>query len=252
MSRTPKLLGDSELLQNKKSYIELEKNNQNKRRWMYLGAGSVSLTVVIFIIIAVVYRNEDSYLSDVILPKGFTISLFGTFPFIPRSIVSTKAGNVFIGSEDNVYWIVAKNNKANDFIGISNSIPCPCSVALFEDTLFISGQGSLWRIQNVDDNAVNGTFQLELLCDSIPFISNRTGDNKWYYITVNKNGVVFMNLGVSYDDSVSGWWDKLNSSFGKILSFQPPFYNKPDDFAIGIKSSGGIASDPVTSKLLPI
>jgi len=169
----------------------------------------------------------------------------------PRSLVVSSKGNVYFTAlnSNSIYGILSNSEgtKAESTIEIATDRNCPCSVSLYNGDLYFSEQGTISKISSVDTQLKVGTVpddQIELVNDQIP-IGNYTAAHNDHYLTFDKNGTLYVSVGVPYNDTAQNWSNYIhNTNFGNVLKFGPNEYNESQVYAKGLKYSAGMVVDP--------
>jgi glucose/arabinose dehydrogenase len=183
-------------------------------------------------------------LSQIKLPPGFHISIFGRIPYA-RSLAIGANGTVFVGTKQqggNVYALVDANNDgiAEKTYLIASGLNEPNGVAFRGGALYVAEINKVWRIDNIENNLAHPG-QHVLVSNDFP--SNLT--HGWRYIGFGPDDKLYVAIGDPCNACDSAAEDARFASIVRMNADGSGF----ETFAKGIRNSVGFDWQPQTNKL---
>lgn len=175
-------------------------------------------------------------LSDLILPPGFTISIFARVDD-PRQMALGDKGTVFVGSrrEGKVYAITDENGdaQADSVVIIDEGMQMPSGVVFFQGDLYVADVNRILRYDDVESNLSTPPVAT-LITSQLPDASH----HGWKVLAVSASGDLYVPVGVPCNicapESIFGTILKMDSKTGHYTVF-----------ASGVRNSVGLELDPV-------
>ncbi|MDI9356723.1 MAG: sorbosone dehydrogenase family protein [Chitinophagaceae bacterium] len=159
---------------------------------------NIIIGVVIFLFHNCSAQKKDEFLgiSSLILPKGFTISVYAQNVVNARSMVMGTNGMLFVGSRDEgkVYGL---KDTDGDFIvdtqyTIATGLKMPNGVAFKDGSLYVAEVSKLWRYDAIESRLLKSQpLDPKLIYDDYPTDRH----HGWKYIAFGPDGKLYIPVG---------------------------------------------------------
>ena len=198
---------------------------------------------------------EDSPLSKIKLPPGFSIELLSVVPGA-RSMVQGEEGMIFIGTGgfanalDKVYvlWDKNKNDKIEktEMRIIAENLDNPNGVAFRKGTLYIAEENSVKKFENITEWVKSTSSEDRLASDKLVSLADfeNHGGHSWKYIRFGrapKDHLLFVTVGAPCNVC-------LDPGFAAIYTIDVNT-GKKEIYAEGVRNSVGFDFHPVSGDL---
>eukprot|EP01120_Amphizonella_sp_Union-15-10_P014292 TRINITY_DN6878_c0_g1_i1.p1 TRINITY_DN6878_c0_g1~~TRINITY_DN6878_c0_g1_i1.p1 ORF type:complete len:431 (-),score=49.17 TRINITY_DN6878_c0_g1_i1:49-1341(-) len=222
--------------------------------------GIIIIIALIIAVIVLASRNNGNKNNNVTpgiakLPPGFILtnySILEDSKSYPRTLALSSNGNIFfstVGSGPSVIYAIKPTEAELQTPRVVTTIQdCPCSVATYENALYISSQSKIWIIRDVDSKIDELPVDPEIFFSDIPSTIYDSVNNK-KVMTFDGDGNLYIAVGVPFNDASLGWQFYWNDTFGAIYRILAPDYLVIERYASGIRNSVGMATDPFTGHL---
>ena len=180
-------------------------------------------------------------LDKIILPAGFTISVYAEVPNA-RSITLSPAGVLYVGnrSEDKVYAVTDENKdgKADKVYTIASGLNTPNGVAFKNGHLYIATISSILKLENIEA-ALAAPPQPKVVYDKFPTDEH----HGWKFISFGPDEKLYVPVGAPCNNCKSE-----NAVYASITRMNEDGTGM-EIFANGIRNSVGFTWHPVTKQL---
>ncbi|WEF33618.1 c-type cytochrome [Pseudoduganella chitinolytica] len=186
--------------------------------------------------------KQDSALSRLTLPKGFSIAVYAEGVESARSLAVSSSGIVYVGSRKagKVYAVVDGNNDgvAEKVVTIASGLNNPIGVTLLNGALYVAEIGRVIRFDDIDRTyAAKPAYKV---------VKADLPDDKWHgekVIKAGPDGKLYIPVG-----SPCNTCDKEDEAYSKIWRMNPDGSGW-EAYAGGIRNTVGFAFHPVTKEL---
>lgn len=180
-------------------------------------------------------------LEHLILPPGFSISIFAEVPKA-RSMCWGAKGTLFIGNKDgnSVYAAVDKNQdgQAETVYTIATGLNTPNGVAFKDGNLYVAEINRILRFDNIEEQLTNPP-AYKVIYDKYPDKTH----HGWKFIAFGPDGKLYIPVGAPCNVC-----NESDSIFATITRMNPDGTGL-EIFAKGIRNSVGFDWNPDTKKL---
>lgn len=200
---------------------------------------------IVFVAIAFglkINYNQGLPLDQIILPPGFTISIYAEVSNA-RSMALSSNGTLFVGnrSEDKVYAVKDTNGDmvADKIYVIDKGLNMPNGVAFKAGDLYVAEVSKILKYENIEANLDNPPEPI-IIYDGYPTEKH----HGWKYISFGPDGLLYVPVGAPCN--ICDRKDNpLYTSISRIDVNNP----SPQIVARGIRNTVGFDWDPKTNKL---
>ncbi len=185
--------------------------------------------------------TAEAQLDKVILPPGFSISVYAEVPGARQIAISNALGTVFVGTRgDKVYALQDRdrNHIADEVMVFAEGLKSPSGVAFGNGFLYVSEQHRLTAYAAPEFELGRREMMAELIYEGFPD-SPHHGTR---YTRVAPDGSIYVALGVPCNIC------EPSGNADSILRF-PAGKSEPEVFASGVRHSVGMDFHPVSGQL---
>jgi glucose/arabinose dehydrogenase len=184
----------------------------------------------------------DKYqLDKIILPPGFSISVFAEVPNA-RSLCRGSKGSIFVGnrSGDKVYAVVDENNdgKADKRYVIDEGLNQPNGVAFRNGSLYVAEISRILRYDDIENRLANPPEPV-VVYDKYPTETH----HGWKFIAFGPDGKLYVPVGAPCNVC-----EKENKVYSSITRINPDGTGM-EVYAHGVRNTVGFAWHPQTNAL---
>lgn len=180
-------------------------------------------------------------LDKIVLPTGFTISVYAELPNA-RSMCFGDKGTLFVGSRDgdNVFAVVDNNKdgKADKIYNIGSGLHSPNGVAFRNGSLYVAEISRIIRYDGIEDKLSNPPAPV-VVTNKLPNKSH----HGWRYISFGPDDKLYVPVGAPCNIC-----EEKDSVFATITRMNADGSNM-EIFAKGIRNSVGFDWNPATKEL---
>ncbi len=185
--------------------------------------------------------------NELVVPKGFQISIFASNLDSPRQITETKSGAVVVGSKkgSEIVALLDENNDGifeKDII-VANNLQNPAGVTYFKGDLYIAEMDTIWIIKDIDNWLESNEDYLpnrEIYMDDLP-------SETWHglkYIDFGPDDNLYIPVGVPCNICLEP--QTKDPRFAAIHKYEN---GELITVADGVRNSVGFDWHPITKKL---
>jgi len=199
------------------------------------------ISVLIFACSAPKHGNGDKNLG-ILLPEGFSISLFTEEVPNARGMALGDNGTLFVGSksEGKIYAVVDSNHdyNADHIYTIVSGALQPVGVAFYGGSLYYSAVGSIFKLNDIENNLASPPSPI-LVTDIYPDDEH----HGWKYIAFGPDGKLYVPVGAPCNICESA-----DSIYATITRINPDGTGL-EIVAHGVRNSVGFDWHPITGDL---
>jgi glucose/arabinose dehydrogenase len=183
----------------------------------------------------------DLSLNSIVLPPGFTISIFALPVKGARSMALSPNGTLFVGTRDagNVYALVDRNKTghADEVFTIDHGLNMPNGVAFHDGALYVAEVNRIWRYDNIESQLKNPP-KRQLVYSGFPSDTH----HGWKFIAFGRDGMLYANVGSPCNVC------ERPDPYASITRMKPDGSGF-EIFARGVRNSVGFDWNPLTKQL---
>ena len=191
--------------------------------------------------------NPAAYLDRIVLPPGFTISIYADGVEGARSLALGKSGTLFVGTNADfgkppigkVYAVVDSDgdHKADKVYTVARGLNYPNGVAFRDGALYIAELSRILRLDDIENHLADPP-GLAVVNDSFPADYH----HGWKFIRFGPDGKLYVPVGAPCNIC------EPDSQHAAIFRINPDGSGK-EVFARGIRNSVGFDWDPETKAM---
>lgn len=187
-------------------------------------------------------RGGDAELVDIVLPPGFSISVYAEDLPSARAMCWGAKGTLFVGSRDAgaVYAVrdTNKDGKADERFTIATGLQMPVGVAFKDGSLYVSAVDRILRLDGIEDRLTNPPAPV-IVTDTYPTETH----HGWKFIAFGPDGKLYVPVGAPCNICFS-----KDSVFASITRISPDG-NGREIIASGVRNTVGFDWHPETKEL---
>ena len=202
-----------------------------------------ALTALLYGVFPAPFIPTISSLSDIRLPKGFSIGYFAKKVPGARSLAAGPDGIVFVGTrgEGKVYAVVDRNGdgKADEVLTIAKGLNMPNGVAFRDGSLYVAEVGRVIRFDNIVKKLRNPP-QPVVVNDSFP----KEEHHGWKFIRFGPDGRLYVPVGAPCNIC-----DRSDDPRFASITRMNADGSGQEIFAHGVRNTVGFDWNPLTKEL---
>ena len=174
------------------------------------------------------------------VPPGFKVEVWAEGVPDARSLALGSKGTVFVSTRllQNVYAIVDRGGK-REVKTVLKGLRSPNGIAFDGGTLYVAERHRITRYDNIEDKLDNPGEPVVIVDGLDP---HNQPVHYWKYLAVGPEGKLYFNIGSPQNITMPTYMEAV------ILRVDPNS-GRIEDFARGVRNSGGMAFHPVTRHL---
>ena len=184
-------------------------------------------------------------LDELVLEKGFSISIFAENLDAPRQMAAGNDGTIYVAERGGKITALKDsdgNGQADTKILLANDLEYSTGLSIYEGDLYFSEISTIWKIQNID-KWMSAQSNKSTFPEKIIVIENLPDDqwHGWKWLRHDQDGNLYFNIGAPCNICLS-----KNPQYASILKLKgTQLFN----VAKGVRNSVGFDFHPVTKKL---
>lgn len=193
-------------------------------------------------IVSVEEVSIEERLKSIVLPEGFSISIYADDVDNARSMALSPSGTVYVGNRgsDKVYALRDTDGdfKVDQKYVLASDLNMPNGVAFKDGDLYVAEVSKLWKFSNIESNLENPP-EPTLIYDDYPTDKH----HGWKYIAFGPDGKLYVPVGAPCNICES----KIDE-YASITRMDPDGSNR-EVYAKGVRNTVGFAWHPETKEM---
>ena len=205
----------------------------------------LSLLILINLHAISLHASASEALAKLELPKDFKVEIFIDNIDSPRQIAESPEGNLFVGSKNGGVIYAISPDKSKRII--AQGLKYATGVTFYDGDLYFSEIDSIWKIENIDNELINGSLIPEKV-----LVTNNLPNNPWHgwkWIDFGPDEKLYLAVGVPCNVCNPSQEEEYNfdKRYGSIIRLNK---NATWEYvATGVRNSVGFDWHPKTNEL---
>ena len=191
---------------------------------------------------AVPARIDAQSVDQLVVPRGFQVTVFADSVPNARSMAVGARGTVFVGSQRSgrVHAVIDQNgdHKADRIVTIASGLSQPNGVAMRNGALYVATTSQILRFDDIERRLDSPPAPV-VIRDSLP---NPTSGHTWKFIAFGPDDMLYVSIGAPCNVCLSP------PMVSAILRMKPDG-SQLETFAEGVRNSVGFDWHPTTREL---